>query len=127
LYVVIGYTIYLFGLLSNILANVNRSLYLLRILIYIYYTVYLLSDTEKDSDKRRMRELARDIVNELLKSDESIRVDVTTGGTAERCGPSFGHCGGSYECIKKFRCEHTGGFTCGGTFKDSPDFTLTLG
>ena len=81
-------------------------------------------DTEEGYEKRRIRELAADIVNELLKSGDPMRVDIKTGGTAEKCGPNFGHCGG-YECIKKFKCE-SAEFVCV-SFKDTADFTLTLG
>jgi hypothetical protein len=86
-----------------------------------------LPDSEDDYAKRKIHELATDIVNELLKSGEPMRVDISTGGTAEKCGPNFKFCGGSYECIKKFKCENAGGFNCGGGFKDSADFTMTLG
>jgi hypothetical protein len=85
-----------------------------------------LPDSEDDYAKRKIHELATDIVNELLKSGDPMRVDISTGGTAEKCGPGFSYCG-TYSCIKKFKCENEGGFTCQMTFKDSKNFTLTLG
>jgi hypothetical protein len=85
-----------------------------------------LPDKGKDYENRRISELATDIVNELLKSGEPMRVDISTGGTAEKCGPNFTHCG-TYQCIKSFKCGHENGFTCSQKFSDSADFRMTLG
>ena len=83
-------------------------------------------DKEKDSD-RKIRELSKEIVNELLKTGEPLRVDISTGGTIAKCGPNFVSCQ-NYDCIRKFKCEATTGtFLCYGTFKDSADYTLTIG
>jgi hypothetical protein len=81
-------------------------------------------DKEKDSD-RKIRELSRNIVNELLKTGEPLRVDISTGGAAAKCGSTFTSCS-KYTCTKAFKCTATR-FDCTGTFKDSKDYTLTLG
>jgi hypothetical protein len=95
------------------------------ILIYISYIVALMPDKdEKDSDKK-IREMTKDIVNALLESGENMRVDIRTVSDAAKCGASFDYCS-EYNCASKFRCTSTAGFECGGKFKDSADYTLTL-
>ena len=84
-----------------------------------------MTDKEKDSEKK-IRELATDLINELLKRGEPISVDISTVGTAEKCGPKFVSCR-NYDCIKKFKCQNTNGFECWGTFTDSADYKFTLG
>ena len=84
-----------------------------------------MTDKEKDSEKK-IRELATDLINELLKRGEPISVDISTVGTAEKCGSKFDLCQ-DYKCTKKFRCEATNNFSCRGTFTDSADYKFTLG
>jgi len=83
-----------------------------------------LSDKEKDSEKK-IRELASEIVNELLKSGKPVDVNISTGGTAEKCGSNFDLCV-EYACKKKFDCTSTNGFGCG-KFSDSKDYSISLG
>ena len=82
-------------------------------------------EREKDSNKK-IRELASEIVNQLLKSSEPLRVSVGTAGETDKYGPKFGNCG-DYECISKSKCQHPSSFTCQNTFKDSADYTMALG
>ena len=56
-------------------------------------------------------ELASEIVNQLLKSSEPLRVSVSTAGETAKCGPKFGNCG-DYECISKSKCQRPSSFTC---------------
>jgi hypothetical protein len=44
---------------------------------------------EKDSN-RKIRELSRNIVNELLKTGEPLHVDISSEGAVAKCGPKFG-------------------------------------
>ena len=89
-----------------------------------------MSDKEKDSEKK-IRELASEIVNELLKSNKAasidlggkfIDVDISTGGTAEKCGPKFGSCE-DYKCQSNFKCQYSLGFNCGKNFTCSGRYT----
>jgi hypothetical protein len=81
-------------------------------------------DKEKDSD-RKIRDLASEIVNELLKTGEPLRIDISSESTIAKCGPRFGS-SNKYTCSTNFVC--TGAqFECTGKFKDSKDYTLTVG
>jgi len=81
---------------------------------------------EKEDSDKKIREMTKDIVNELLKSGEPVRIDISTGGTIAKCGPANYTCNDpGYECSSKFECK-SASFSCFGTFKDSADYTFTV-
>src|SRR5215211_1045143 len=99
-------------------------IFLAGILIYSLHFLVLMPDKEekRNSDKK-IRKMAIDIVNELLKSGQYVRVDIKTADIiAQQCKASFGFCG-DYTCPKKFDCQYAKGYRCG-KFSDSKDFTL---
>jgi len=84
-----------------------------------------LSDKEKDSEKK-IRELASEIVNELLKSNEPVSVDISTSAALETSGNNQTCPKKGYTCqAKKFKCKGTS-FKCLGKFVDSKNVSFSL-
>ncbi len=80
---------------------------------------------EKEDSDNKIREMTKDIVNELLKSGEPVRIDISTGASIAKCGSKFIQCG-DYDCKKNFTCEAPKGFKCTGAFADAAKYTLAL-
>jgi hypothetical protein len=103
-------------------------IFLAGILIYSLHFLVLMPDKEekRNSDKK-IRKMAIDIVNELLKSGQYVRVDISTGSIIEKCGPKFAGCG-DYKCPKtaNFKCQATPKFDCIPNFTRPKDFVFSV-